>query len=259
MAELAELGFTSMQETNLGFTAYVEEAYFNKEALDQLRGRYDELLPFDYKIETVERENWNEEWEKNFSPIAVGKQCRVRATFHEPDPSFDIEIVITPKMSFGTGHHQTTYLMMQQVLNLDLADCLVTDVGCGTGILGILALRLGAKSVFSFDIDDWAVENARENFNLNGFEHARVEKGQISALQDVPESDIVLANINRNVLISEIPSYCQYLKKPGFLILSGFYSHDVDAISNVALDAGLALETKAEKDNWDCLVFTSGS
>lgn len=256
-AELSELGFDTFEETDKGVDAYILTERYSNNAMLELVKKYETFASIEYKIETIEKENWNEEWEKNYDPITVDNRCRVRATFHEPDDSFDYEIVITPKMSFGTGHHATTQGMLELQLDGDFKNKSILDVGSGTGILAIMAAKLGASYIEATDIDQWCVENGLENFQLNGLQNIDYHKGAIQMLTlNKPEYDVVLANINKNVLLEEMPNYTSVLKKGGELYLSGFYEEDIEDIKNSTDAHNLFLEKSVIKDNWAALKFS---
>jgi len=254
MAELAELGFESFVETDEGLEAYIQEDLFKDLAIKQMLETYAERTAISYTFKKIARQNWNEEWEKNFQPIQIGQQIYVRADFHEPQPDFPYEIIITPKMSFGTGHHETTSMVMEHQLNIVHNNKSVLDVGTGTGILAVLASKLGANKISAFDIDEWSVENTIENIQLNHAENIAVRLGTI---EDEPEAkyDIVLANINRNILLSQIPAYVSFLKQGGDLVISGFYENDIADIQAVAEAAGLKKIAQLSKNNWAAIVF----
>lgn len=248
IAELAALGFDSFLETEAGLLAYVKKELWNPIALENVDILANDNFSIDYEVSEIEQLNWNEQWEKNFEPIIVDNQCVVRAPFHDkPDVAFDI--VITPKMSFGTGHHETTHMMLQLVLALDFKDKSVLDMGCGTGVLGILAAMKGARSVDAIDIDNWSFLNAMENVSVNKCEQMKVFEGDVNLLTD-QNYDIILANINRNILLSDISVYVKHLKKGGVLLLSGFYKEDIGLISKECLAHGLSFQENAEKNNW---------
>lgn len=254
MAELAEIGYESFVESNDGISAYIPETDFDLEALQQLVERYQPLTEIGLEYEQLETKNWNEEWERNYQPIEVAGKIRVRASYHTPDPSFEYDIVIDPKMSFGTGHHETTTLVMEQQLSLDQRDKSVLDVGSGTGILAILAEKLGATRLTAFDIEEWAYLNAVENAAMNGGTHIHVFQGTIA---DCPPDtyDIVLANINRNILLQEIPTYVSFLAPGGTLMVSGFYEFDIADIVQKAEEVHLRLVTQKTLNQWAVLRF----
>ncbi len=258
MAELAELGFESFVETDEGLEAYIPEPDFSEMGLHEMLARYQPVTAIGHSWKALEKKNWNEEWERSYEPIEVGRDVRVRAQFHEPDERFRYELLITPKMSFGTGHHETTWLVMNEQLSLPHQGLDVLDVGCGTGILAILARKLGAAELLAFDIDEWAVENTRENFSLNEIsESAEVFQGTIT---DVPEGRRfggILANINRNILLNEIPRYVQHLLPAGWLVVSGFYETDAPDIIRCAEAQGLTCQRMQTRNQWATVVFTS--
>jgi ribosomal protein L11 methyltransferase len=256
MAELAEAGFESFVETDEGLSAYIPEEDFSEAVLQALIAKYSDMTAIASSWKSLERKNWNEEWERSYEPIEVGKDIRVRATFHEPNPDFTYDLLIQPKMSFGTGHHETTWLVMNEQLSLPQAGLAIMDVGCGTGILAILASKLGATSLLGFDIDEWAVENTVENFAMNGLgEEAKVFKGTIN---EVPVENMfggILANINRNILLDEIPKYVQHLLPGGWLVTSGFYEMDQQDIESCAAESGLKKLRSNTRNQWATVVF----
>ncbi len=254
MAELAELGFESFVETDDGLEAYVQEEIFDDMAVKQMLESYASRTGISYQFKKIVRQNWNAEWEKNFQPIQIGEQIFVRADFHEPKPDFPYEIIITPKMSFGTGHHETTSMVMEHQLTIDHTGKKVLDVGTGTGILAVLASKLGAGHISAFDIDEWSVENTIENIKLNGAENISVRQGTI---EDEPQAiyEIVLANINRNILISQIPAYVKFMAPGAELVVSGFYEKDIADIEKVAESVGLKKIAQLSKNNWAAVVF----
>ena len=257
-AELAELGFESFTETDEGLNAYVTEADFEADAVAELVARYQAQTAIAYVVNSLEKKNWNAEWEQNYQPIEVMAglaSVRVRASFHQPDPRFTYDLLINPKMSFGTGHHETTHMMMQQQLGLDQAQKSVLDVGSGTGILAILAVKLGAKTALAFDIEAWAVENAIENAALNNCPQVRVFEGTITDVSADDRFEVVLANINRNVLLAEIPAYVGHLTPDGQLLVSGFYEHDAPDIIKKATDSGLTLINQLTRNQWASVLF----
>jgi ribosomal protein L11 methyltransferase len=254
IAELAELGFDSFIETADGVQAYVPEPEFQDAAVKQLLESYAEKTTMSYSIKGIAQQNWNAEWEKHFEPIEVTDKVYVRAAFHAPNPDFEYNIVITPKMSFGTGHHETTSMVMELQLSLDHQDKTVLDVGTGTGILSILAAKLGAADIKAFDIDEWSVENTEENQELNNVSNMSVRLGTI---QDEPSAvyDVVLANINRNILLDEIPVYATFMKSGGYLIVSGFYEHDKADIQAIASKHNLEKIDSRNKNQWAAVVY----
>jgi ribosomal protein L11 methyltransferase len=254
IAELAQIGFDSFLETEGGLDAYIPEQEFDREGFDQIIGNYRDAAQIEYLEGIMPKVNWNEEWEKNYDPIAVEDLVYVRASFHEPQAGFRYEIVINPKMSFGTGHHATTYQMLRHQFELDHRGKRVLDVGSGTGILAIMAHLLGAVQVEAFDIDDWCVDNGNENFDLNGLS-TRMGLGTIREVRPQGPFDILLANINKNVLLDEMKIYADLLVTDGYLLLSGFYTQDIGDLVGAALPLGLKLLHSSEKDNWAALIL----
>lgn len=256
MAELSELGFDSFVETDEGLEAYIKEELFNDLDIKRMLETYAERTPISYAFKKIEKQNWNEEWEKNFQPISIGNDIYVRADFHEAQPDFKYEIIITPKMSFGTGHHETTSMVMEHQLTIPHQDKKVLDVGTGTGILAVLASKLGATQISAFDIDEWSVENTIENVALNNANHITVRLGTIEN-EPTEKYDIVLANINRNILLQQIPAYATFMKAGASLVISGFYEADIADIQVVAESAGLKKVAQLSKNQWASVVFNS--
>lgn len=248
IAELADVGFESFVETNNGVLAYIQEAAFRPDILHGLHILSNSEVEITYQSSILPRENWNARWESEFRPIVVDNRCMVRAPFHPPS-GLPYEIVIEPKMSFGTGHHETTHLMLQFLLDEELQGKKVLDMGCGTGVLAILAAMRGAKTVEAVDIDPWSYENTVENAHRNGQDHIVAALGDASLL-GTSTYDLVLANINRNILLEDLPTYVQCLEPGGALLLSGFYSEDLDAISGKCKALGLRVQKNIVKNNW---------
>jgi ribosomal protein L11 methyltransferase len=255
VAELAEVGFDSFVETPQGVNAYVPADVFDELQVQEIVRKYAALTPVTYTFSTLPRQNWNEEWEKNYQPIIIGNQCVVRASFHQLPEKFPYEIVINPKMSFGTGHHETTALMLEMQLGVDHAGKRVLDAGCGTGILAIMACKRGAVHVDAYDIDAWAVENARENGQLNGCPDIGIQQGTIEEVRLSGPYGVILANINRNVLLREISRYAGELATGGLLLLSGFYEQDVAELNKIAAESNLSQTAQHIKQHWAALCF----
>lgn len=248
LAELAEAGFESFVETPSGLLAYLPKPDWHQEILDTCHILQNPEVTLTWTVTEIEPQNWNAAWEENFTPITLGTQCQVRAPFHPPK-QVPYDIVIAPKMSFGTGHHETTYMMLQHLLDTDCTGKSVLDMGCGTGILAILAQKKGATLVEAVDIDAQCVQNTQENAVRNGCGDIRVWRGD-EKLVAGKQYDIILANINRNILLAGIPHYAQCLAPGGFLVLSGFYAEDAAAISTTCKAHGLGLKEKREKHHW---------
>jgi len=202
---------------------------------------------------TIPDKNWNEEWEKNFKPIVVESKCLIKAPFHAIKEKYPIEILIDPKMAFGTGHHTTTYLMLQEMMKLDLEGKDVIDIGSGTGILAIAAKKLGEKKVTATDINEWSMNNSQNNFDINGYYHIDLLCGDIRVLQITVKYNIVLANINRNVLLDEIPFYVSIMKKNSIMLLSGFYEVDEHLLTEKISSMGMSVESKGSRNDWALL------
>ncbi|WP_379969650.1 50S ribosomal protein L11 methyltransferase [Epilithonimonas sp. UC225_85] len=253
MAELIEIGFDSFTEEYDGILGYIQKDLFNEEELKNIYLLQNEEIEISYTYEEMPNINWNEEWEKNFSPINVEDKVLIRAEFHESDPNMH-EIVIQPKMSFGTGHHPTTHLMIQQMLDMDLDNKKVLDMGCGTSVLAIFAKQKGAGRTVAIDIDEWSVENSKENAARNNVE-LDIELGTADNLGK-EKFEIILANINRNILISDIPTYVSVLEDGGKLLLSGLCFFDVDDILEVCTEQNLKLEKKIQREEWVSLLLS---
>ena len=248
IAELGEVQFESFVETEDGVQAYIKKEDWYPNILDGLQILSNPLFSIDYDYSEIEQENWNATWESNFNPIQVGDQCVVRAPFHDK-PEVDYDIVIEPKMSFGTGHHETTYMMLQHILDHDFKGKSVLDMGSGTGVLAILAAMKGAVAIDAIDIDNWCYLNAKENVERNNCSHINVYEGTADLLTD-QQYDIIIANINRNILLEDIPTYVKCLKKGGILFVSGFYKEDIPQISERCKEVGIKFEKNLEKNNW---------
>lgn len=257
-ALLAEHDYESFVPDEYGLTAYVREGDFDAGILrDVIAEMPFEGITADSRWEKVEGRDWNAEWEKNyFQPIVIDGRCVIHSSFHNDIPAADYDIVIDPKMAFGTGHHQTTTLIIRHLLGEDLNGKSVTDVGTGTGILAILAAMRGASPVNAIEIDEFAHVNAVENVAINGHGEINVILGDASALEALGPADILLANINRNIILNDLGRYAQALVPGGEMVLSGFYSADADIILADAEKFGLAYKSRASIDDWTCLVLT---
>ncbi|WP_010252097.1 50S ribosomal protein L11 methyltransferase [Myroides injenensis] len=254
LAELGEKAFESFEETPTGISAYVQKDLWTDDILDDIFILQSDQFTITYRKEEIAQVNWNVEWEKNFDPIDVDGECYVRAPFH---PAIDAkyDIVIEPKMSFGTGHHETTFMMIRQILNNDMEGKHVLDMGCGTAILAILASLRGAKTVEAIDIDNWCYINSTENVTRNNCSNISVFEGDASILATEPKYDVILANINRNILVNDMDKYVACLKTGGSIFFSGFYTEDIPVILKSAESYGLSFENQLEKNNWVSLKF----
>jgi ribosomal protein L11 methyltransferase len=254
IAELGELPFESFIESDLGCVAYIQKQFWNENILEEVVILNNNNFIISYTIEEIEQVNWNEEWEKNFEPIDVDGKCHVRAPFH-PKTDAEFDIVIEPKMSFGTGHHETTHMMIQHLLETDVRDLKTLDMGCGTAILAILAELKGAKPIDAIDIDNWCYLNSIENAERNNCNHITVFEGDASLLVD-KKYDLIIANINRNILLNDMQTYVDCLNLKGILLLSGFYNEDISFIDASCVEKGLTFIKKFERNNWVSLKYS---
>lgn len=248
IAELGEAGFESFLENDEGILAYIQKEDWQEDILDSIEILNNDQFASTYTFKEIAQENWNETWERNFRPIQIDCQCAVRAPFHQKsDVAYDI--VIEPKMSFGTGHHETTHMMLQFILEHDFNGKSVLDMGSGTGVLAILAAMKGAAQIDAIDIDNWCYLNAKENVARNDCSHINVYEGDSSLLGN-RKYDVILANINRNILVADMAAYAQNLRKNGTLFVSGFYVDDLPIISEKGAESGLQLVKNLEKNRW---------
>jgi ribosomal protein L11 methyltransferase len=251
VAKLSHAGFEGFEEEPGKLHAFIPETLFGVSAVEEIiasvKGVADPYHSF-FKIDYIEPQNWNAEWEKNFEPVIIGDFCSIRAHFHEPAPDVEFDLLITPKMSFGTGHHATTYMMIAAMRNLDFRNQTVLDFGTGTGILAILACKLGAGSILAVDTDEWSIENALENITVNDCRRIRVK--QQDSLRETGQFDVILANINLRVILEEMPDLRQHLNKSGVFIGSGVLESDEEKIRLRAAGTGFTMERLMIKDNW---------
>lgn len=253
IAELGEKAFESFIETETGVSAFVQKDLWSENILEDIQILENPEFKIEYTFEEIEQVNWNEEWEKNFEPIDVDGKCHVRAPFHEKTNA-EFDIVIEPKMSFGTGHHETTHMMIQHLLETDLVGKKTLDMGCGTAILAILAEMKGAQPIDAIDIDNWCYLNSIENAERNNCKHISVYDGDASLLEG-KKYDIIIANINRNILLNDMQQYVDCLNENGILFLSGFYTEDIPVISESCTSKGLTYVKQFERNNWVALKF----
>ena len=252
-----EIGFESFVEWEEGVQAYIQQSLFDKEALAEMVANFP--LPdtqISYSSQEAEDKHWNEEWEKNFfQPIVIGDRCCIHSTFHQDTPQTEYEILINPQMAFGTGHHETTSSIICELLDADLKDKTVLDMGCGTSILAILASMRGAKSLTAIDIDDWCVNNSRDNIALNNIQNITVELGDANLLKGREPFDVIIANINRNILLADMAQYVACMHQGSELYMSGFYVQDIPVIREKAESLGLTFVHHREKNNWVAVKF----
>ena len=253
VGELLEFGFESFSEEENMLIAYLPESGYRNNLLKDL-DFFKDHPGVKISEDLLEDKNWNEEWERNYQPVTIAGKCHVRAPFHEPKPGILFEIVIEPKMAFGTAHHETTQLMATWLMDLGVKGKEVLDMGCGTGILAILANKMGARYVIGIDNDEWAWQNALENFRLNGVESGEVIHGDSHQIES-GRYDLILANINRNILLQDLEIYTRGLKKGGQILLSGFYESDRNAIEMESLEAGLNFTGIRTLNNWAVMLF----
>lgn len=253
IAELGYAGFESFVENEEGVIAYIQKEEWDDAILKDIFVLQSQEFEITYSFEEIAQVNWNSEWEKNFNPIVVDEKVSIRAPFHE-DPNLEYDIVIEPKMSFGTGHHETTHMMVQHLLALDVKDKKTLDMGCGTGILAILAEMKGAKPIDAIDIDNWCFLNSIENIQRNNCQHITAYEGEANLLLG-KKYDVIIANINRNILLNDMAVYSGCLKREGVLLLSGFYKKDIPLLDEEASVHGLNLEKTLERNGWFSLKY----
>lgn len=253
IAELGEKAFESFTEDDQGLVAYVQKNLWTEDILDGIEILNSSEFTISHEIQEIEQVNWNQEWEKNFDPIDVNGECHVRAPFH-PKKDTKYDIIIEPKMSFGTGHHETTHMMIQHLLEMDVKGMKTLDMGCGTAILAILAEMKGAAPIDAIDIDNWCYLNSIENAERNNCSHITVEEGDASLLTG-RKYDLIIANINRNILLQDIQQYAACLNIKGTLLLSGFYTEDISIIDEECRKYGLKYVNKHQRNNWVSLKF----
>ena len=253
IAQLGEAGFESFVENEDGVAAYIQENDWNTEILKDIQILNSNEFKITFEEEVIEQINWNSEWEKNFNQIQVDDLVSIRAPFHE-NPNLKYDIVIEPKMSFGTGHHETTHMMVQHLLQLDLTNKKTLDMGCGTGILAIFAEMKGAQPIDAIDIDNWCYVNSLENVERNNCKHISVFEGDASLLMN-KKYDVIIANINRNILLNDMASYMNCLNDDGIILFSGFYQEDIPIIDAEVSKYGLTLDKIIERNNWVSLKY----
>ncbi|MFM7015029.1 MAG: 50S ribosomal protein L11 methyltransferase [Bacteroidota bacterium] len=253
--QLGEIGFEMFEETPQGFKGYVQTSNFNHdETMEIIESVKAMNCDIHYTIQEIPWQNWNAEWEKNYQPEIIANKIYVRAEFHEPNSSYSHEIVVQPRMAFGTGHHPTTSQVMEAMLDIDFKNKSLLDMGCGTGILAILGMQLGARSAFAIDNDPNSVDNSIENAQRNAFPQIEVALGS-SELLEGKTYDIILANINRNIILNDIDKYAASLNDGGLLITSGYYTSDLSVIKNKAEEMHLEYLQHTSQNDWCCATF----
>ncbi len=249
-AQLGEIGFESFVETETGFEAFIATRNYNHQSFNLVLNEFQEDFTFTVSNEIIKSKNWNEVWEKNyFKPLVIADKCVIRAPFHTDYPKAKYEIIIEPNMAFGTGNHETTSLVIESILENNMEGKSVLDMGCGTGILGILASMKGAKKITAIDIDEWSFNGAKENAALNNIKNINVKLGDASLLV-IEKYDVIFANIHKNVLLNDMQTYIENLQKNGMLIMSGFYTDDITDIKTKAESLGMKDAGFKSKNNW---------
>lgn len=243
--------FESFTEEIGVLKAYTSEKEFSEDFTNQICKKFN----VKYKTNIISSKNWNEEWEKSFKPVVIDELLHIRAPFHNSIPGIKNEIVIEPKMAFGTGHHETTFLMCKLMSKYNFSKSSVLDMGCGTGILAIYSFLLGANNITAIDIDEWSFNNCTENCNTNKCSNIKIIKGDVNAIPENENYDFILANINLNVLINDIQKYADKLNSKGILILSGFFELELDGIKKICETNGLLFDKYLEKNNWVAVAF----
>ena len=255
IAELGNTGFESFVETEEGIEAFIPSRDFNSDLMNSENLKENEFFVFNYTMEVIADQNWNEVWEQNyFEPLMIEDQCLVRAPFHENYQDATFEIIINPRMAFGTGNHETTHLMVKAMLEMELTGLDILDMGCGSGILSILSSMKGAKDVTAVDIDEWSTNNTTENAGLNNILNITVKLGDASLLTD-QKFDVILANIQRNIIVEDMPAYCKVLRPGGKLLMSGFYTKDLEMVVEKAESLELKLIESFDRSDWGAALF----
>ena len=248
VAKLSEFGYESFEETSSGVKSYIRTDQFNEQIIKDIEQQLTGSFKISFQVNLIREQNWNKVWEEGYAPVVISDEIYVFAPFHNRNDNYRYQLEIEPRMSFGTAHHETTSLMMESMLGEDFYGTSVLDMGCGTGILAILSAMMGARNIIAIDNDENAVENARDNVRKNKCKNIYVHLGD----SKVPDTtfDVILANINRNILLKDIPEYSRHLKSGGILLVSGFYENDLSAIEELASEYDLKFTGKLEKNGW---------
>jgi ribosomal protein L11 methyltransferase len=254
VALLSQTAFESFATEETGVLAYIQTPMLVEEEIQDILSSIKDLYQFETRVKHIESVNWNEKWEKDYEPVFVNEKCVIRAPFHKIEPALEYDIVVEPKMAFGTGHHETTFLMSDFLFYQKLKRKHVCDAGTGSGILSIIASKLGAEDIFAYDIDEWSYNNTKENLKINKVGNVEVRKGDVKSIKG-KTFDIVLANINRNILLKDVEAFSASLEKKGILIVSGFYSQDLPIIQKTFEKYDLKLDTFKSKNNWISAIF----
>jgi ribosomal protein L11 methyltransferase len=254
MVELGELGFESFVDTEDGMLAYIQETLFDEKSIQNMQIIKENPSLFSYTFQKMEDKNWNEVWESNYDAVVINNRCGIRAPFHPENKDIEFDLVIMPKMSFGTAHHETTSNMIEFLLEENLKNKSVLDMGCGTSVLAILAAKLGARDVVAIDNDEWAYNNSLENIVMNNVPDIKVFLGDASLLPSM-HFDVIIANINRNILLNDIQAYALSLNSNGVLLMSGFYEQDIPIIKEECAKYDITFERYISKNNWVAVRF----
>lgn len=254
IALLSEHPFDSFAENENGVAAFMPHELYNESQVIETLIEIRHMFPMSWKVKHIEEQNWNKTWEANYPAVTIARRCHIRAPFHPPMPEVDFDLVIEPKMSFGTAHHETTSMMIELLLDEDVADKDVLDMGCGTGLLAILAAKKGAKNVMAIDNDEWAYKNSIENVERNDCPDIHVKMGDEQAIGNA-KFDLIIANINRNILLQQFDKYAYSLNPDGKIFMSGFYENDIPVLLRKVEPHGLKLQTKRIKNKWSAIVI----
>ncbi len=255
-ALLSQVGFDSFLEEEKGVKGYIEKSLYSEKELTDFLASNEFTANVTFKAGQLEKKNWNEEWEKNFDPVFIDDKILIKAPFHKNIKDYPLTLVIEPRMSFGTGHHETTHLILKNLLEVDLKGQSVADIGCGTGVLSIASRKLGAKLVDACDIDEWSYNNSLDNQKLNKSDHITFLLGDVNKIIALNKTyDVVLANINKNILLDCMTAFGDITKEGGLLLLSGFYESDCGDMVESAKKAGFVLKSSIAKNNWTSLIM----